>query len=266
MIDTSVPPLANASSNPSVFNVAQNAQSLGYSPLIDLQALQPVAKDLTFIAKRENFPIGAPVEYDYSQYVHQVPGGMISNLRFQLKNIGMLHRLDEVLTEAVQVRADLGYPIMVTPFSQFVGSQAAINIIKEERYAQVTDQVIQYALGFWGAEAASEVDANIKEKILSQPRAKEFAQWQPPQPTLEEMRSKLGGPGVGDDELLMRYVVGNEDVEALKSAAAPKEYLNGDNPLLTLIEELSRRTDYNRIYVRKAGLSVVLEKRTVLKS
>src|SRR5918995_1768647 len=110
-IDTSVPPLANAASNPSIFNVAQNAQSLGYSPLIDLQPLQPVAKDLAFIAKRENFPIGAPVEYDYSQYVHQVPGGMISNLRFQLKNIGMLHRLDEVLAEAVQVRADLGYPI-----------------------------------------------------------------------------------------------------------------------------------------------------------
>jgi oxaloacetate decarboxylase alpha subunit len=265
-IDTSVPPLANASSNPSVFNVAQNAQSLGYSPLIDLQALQPVAKDLAFIAKRKNFPIGAPVEYDCSQYVHQVPGGMISNLRFQLKNIGMLHRLDEVLAEAVQVRADLGYPIMVTPFSQFVGSQAAINIIKGDRYAQVTDQVIQYALGFWGAEAASEVDANVKEKLLSRARAKEFAQWQPPQPTLEEVRSKLGGPGVGDDELLMRYVVGNEDVEALKSAAAPKEYLNGGNPLLTLIEELSRRVDCNRICVRKAGLSVVLEKRTVLKS
>ena len=222
IVDTSVPPLANASSNPSVFNVAQNARSLGYSPLVDLEALQPVAKNLTFIAKRENFPIGAPVEYDYSQYVHQVPGGMISNLRFQLKNIGMLHRLDEVLEEAVQVRADLGYPIMVTPFSQFVGSQAAINVIKGERYLEVVDQVIQYALGFWGEEAASEVDANTKEKILARPRAKEFAGWQPPQPTIEEVRNKLGGPGLGDDELLMRYVVGKDDVDALKFAAGPQ--------------------------------------------
>ncbi|MBI3065075.1 MAG: carboxylase, partial [Deltaproteobacteria bacterium] len=138
LIDTSIPPLANASSNPSVFNVAQNAHSIGYSPLVDLETLAPVEKNLTFIAKRENLPIGAPVEYDYSQYVHQVPGGMISNLRFQLKNIGMLDRLDKVLEEAVRVRADLGYPIMVTPFSQFVGSQAAINVIKGERYAQVT--------------------------------------------------------------------------------------------------------------------------------
>src|SRR3972149_1995728 len=147
IVDTAVPPLANASSNPSVFNVAQNARALGYAPLLNEEPLMPVARDLNFIAKRDGFPIGAPVEYDYSQYVHQVPGGRISNLRHQLKNLGMLHRLDEVLDEAVRVRADLGYPIMVTPFSQFVGSQAAINVIRGDRYAPVTDQVIQYAMG-----------------------------------------------------------------------------------------------------------------------
>jgi oxaloacetate decarboxylase alpha subunit len=104
IIDTSVPPLANASSNPSIFNVAQNSRALGYTPVIDEQALKSVEKDLTFIAKLENMPIGAPVEYDYSQYVHQVPGGMISNLHFQLKNLGLLHRLPEVLEECVRVR------------------------------------------------------------------------------------------------------------------------------------------------------------------
>ncbi|MBI2183229.1 MAG: carboxylase [Deltaproteobacteria bacterium] len=252
LIDTSIPPLANASSNPSVFNVAQNAHSIGYSPLVDLETLAPVEKDLTFIAKRENLPIGAPVEYDYSQYVHQVPGGMISNLRFQLKNIGMLDRLDKVLEEAVRVRADLGYPIMVTPFSQFVGSQAAINVIKGERYAQVTDQVIQYAMGLWGEEAASEVAPNVKDKILNRPRAKEFAGWQPPQPSLEEMRSKLGGPSLGDDELLMRYVAGNEDIDAMRAAGAPKQYSDTSNPLLTLVQELSQRKDCSQM---RAGLN-----------
>jgi oxaloacetate decarboxylase alpha subunit len=261
LIDTSVPPLANASSNPSVFNVAKNAQSLGYSPLVDIETLAPVEKDLTFIAKRENLPIGEPVEYDYSQYVHQVPGGMISNLRFQLKNIAMLDRLDEVLEEAVRVRADLGYPIMVTPFSQFVGSQAAINVIKGERYGQVTDQVIQYATGLWGEEAASEVDPNVKDKILNRPRAKEFTGWQPPQPSLEEMRSKLGGPSLGDDELLMRYVAGNEDVDAMRAAGAPKAYSDTRNPLLTLVQELSQQKDCRQIYVQKDGVSLTLEKR-----
>ena len=92
------------------------------------------------------------------------------------------------MAEAIQVRQDLGYPIMVTPFSQFVGSQAAINIIKGERYLQVTDQVIQYAIGLWGEEAAAEVDADVKDRILNRPRAKEFANWQPPEPSLEEVR------------------------------------------------------------------------------
>jgi oxaloacetate decarboxylase alpha subunit len=261
IVDTAVPPLANASSNPSIFNVAHNARALGYAPAIDEENLQSVAKDLTFIAKREGMPIGAPVEYDYSQYVHQVPGGMISNFHFQLKNIGMLHRLDEVLEETVKVRAELGYPIMVTPFSQFVGSQAAINIIKGERYAQVTDQVIQYALGIWGTEAASEVDGNIKDKILDRPRAKEFATWEAPQPSIQEVRSKLGGPSVSDDELLMRYVAGNEDVEALRTAGAPKEYSDSRKPILALLRDLSQRKDCSQISIRKDGLFLTLEKR-----
>ena len=261
IVDTAIPPLANASSNPSIFNVAQNARSLGYSPIIDQETLRPVTKDLTFIAKREGLPIGAPVEYDYGQYVHQVPGGMISNLHHQLKKIGMLHRLPEVLDEAVQVRADFGYPIMVTPFSQFVGSQAAINVIKGERYLQVTDQVIQYASGFWGAEAASEMDPNVKDRILNRSRAQEFAKWEPPQPSIEELRNKLGGPNLSDDELLMRYVAGKDDVEALRAAAAPNEYVRGGTPLLALLEELARRKDCNQIHIRKDGLSVTLEKR-----
>ncbi|HEY7221089.1 MAG TPA: hypothetical protein VH985_22140 [Candidatus Binatia bacterium] len=266
IIDTSVPPLANASSNPSIFNVTQNAHALGYSAVIDEQALRSVAKDLTFIAKRENLPIGEPVEYDYSQYVHQVPGGMISNFHFQLNNLGMLHRLPEVLEEAIRVRADLGYPIMVTPLSQFVGSQAAINVIKGERYAEVTDQVIQYAVGLWGEEAASEVDPQVRAKILDRPRAKEFAAWQPPQPTIEELRRKLGGPSLSDDELLMRYVVGSDDVAAMRAAGPPKEYSDTRNPLLTLLQELTRRSDCSQIYVRKDGFALALEKRRGLPS
>jgi oxaloacetate decarboxylase alpha subunit len=262
LIDVSVPPLANASSNPSIFNVAQNSRALGYSPVIDELALKSVAHDLHFYARLENMPIGEPVEYDYSQYVHQVPGGMISNLRFQLRNLGLLHRLSEVLDEAVEVREDLGYPIMVTPFSQFVGSQAAINVIKGERYAEVIDQVIQYAAGFWGEEAASEVDPDVKAKILDRPRAKEFASWQPPEPTVHELRQKLGGPSLGDDELLMRYVVGNEDVEAMRAAGAPKRYSDTRNPLLTLLQDLTQRKDHRQIHVRKDGFSLILEKRS----
>jgi oxaloacetate decarboxylase alpha subunit len=260
VIDTSVPPLANASSNPSIFNVAQNARALGFSPVIDEQELRSVARDLTFFAKQEEMPIGAPVEYDYSQYVHQVPGGMISNFHHQLRSLGLIHLLPKILEEAVQVRADLGYPIMVTPFSQFVGSQAAINVIKGERYGQVTDQVIQYATGLWGEEAAAEVDPNIKDKLLSGPRAKEFASWAPPQPTLEEVRDKFGGSKVNDDQLLMYYVVGKDDVDALRHVGGPKEYISARTPLLMLVQQLTRR-ECTQIYIQTKGMALALEKK-----
>ncbi|HVO91985.1 MAG TPA: hypothetical protein VMT22_04055 [Terriglobales bacterium] len=165
------------------------------------------------------------------------------------------------MEETIRVRADLGYPIMVTPFSQFVGSQAAINVIKGERYAEVTDQVIQYASGLWGEEAASEVDPEVKGKILDRQRAKEFAGWQPPEVSLKELRVKLGGPSLGDDELLMRYVVGNKDVEAMRLAGAPRLYSDTRNPLLSLVEQLTQRQSCGQICIRKDGLRITLEKR-----
>ena len=72
------------------------------------------------------------------------------------------------------MRAEFGYPIMVTPLSQFVGTQAAINVIVGERYKEVTDQVIQYALGVWGDEATEIMEPNVKDRILNRGRAKEW--------------------------------------------------------------------------------------------
>ena len=191
-INTALPPLADDSSNPSLFNVAKNARALGYATDIDEAILQPVSRHFTAIAKREGFTIGAPVEYDYSQYQHQVPGGMLSNLRFQLRKVGMEHKFPQALEETIRVREEFGYPIMVTPLSQFVGSQAAINVIVGERYKEVTDQVIKFALGHAGAEGARDMAPDVKDKILDRPRAKEWAKWTPDEPTPDEMRRRLG--------------------------------------------------------------------------
>lgn len=260
-INTAIPPLADGSSNPSVYSVARNARSMGYSTSIDERAIKPVADHFTFIAKREGLPVGAPPEYDYYQYIHQVPGGMISNLRHQLRLVGMEDKLEATLEEAARVREELGYPIMVTPLSQFVGSQAAINVIVGERYKQVTDQIIQYGLGLWGKEGAASMDPDVKDRILGRSRAKELGAWEPPQPTLKELRAKFGGPGVSDDELLLRYIAGKEEVAAMRAAGPPKEYLSARQPLLTLIGELTKLTDCRQIYIRKGDLSLQLEKK-----
>ncbi|MEK7229419.1 MAG: hypothetical protein AAB154_05175 [Candidatus Binatota bacterium] len=259
-VNTAIPPLADASSNPSLFNVARNARALGYTPAIDEELLKPVAEHFTFIAKREGFPIGAPVEYDYAQYLHQVPGGMVSNLRHQLRKVGMEEKVGDALEEAGRVRAEFGYPIMVTPLSQFVGSQAAINVIVGERYKEATDQVIQYALGLWGKEGSTTMDPNVKDKILSRSRARELARWVPPEPSIEEVRRKIGGAGVSDDELLLRWLLRKEEIEAMRLAGPPKEYVTARHPVITLIEELTRRKDYSQIQVQKPGLSLTLGK------
>jgi oxaloacetate decarboxylase (Na+ extruding) subunit alpha len=262
-LHTAIPPLANGSSQPSVINVAKNLRALGYKPLINDEEVKPIEEHFTAVAKRDGFPLGTPFAYDESQYRHQVPGGVISNLRHQLRLVGKEDRLQETLDEAARVRADFGYPIMVTPLSQFVVSQAAINVIVGERYKEVTDQVIQYALGLWGKDAPLLMDVEVKDRILSRARAKEWEGWKPPDLSLREVRNKFGGASVSDEDLVLRVYAGEEHVKALATAGRPPEVLNAKQPLIRLIEELSRKKDCRQVFIRKAGFSLALGKRCV---
>ena len=254
IINAATPPLAYGSSNPSVFNVAENAIALGFTPTIDMEALRPVSEHFTRIARREGLPIGTPLEYTEAHYTHQVPGGMISNLRHQLAQVKMLGRLAEVLEETARVREEFGYPIMVTPYSQFVGVQAAMNVMLGERYKEITDQVIQYALGFWGEAESAAMNPNLRDKILSRPRAKELARLQVPEPSIEAVRRQYGGPGVSDDDLMLRYFAGTQDVAAMRAAPRSERAVDGRLPLLTLINELAKRPGFSQLKIEKGGL------------
>jgi oxaloacetate decarboxylase alpha subunit len=234
---------------------------LGYTPVINEEEVKPIEEHFTAIAKRHGLPSGKPFAYEESQYLHQVPGGVISNLRHQLRLMGKEDKLQQTLNEAARVRADFGYPIMVTPLSQFVVSQAAINVIVGERYKEVTDQVIQYALGLWGEEAPALMDPNVKDKILSRSRAKDWQGWEPPEPSLKEVRRKFGGASVSDEELLLRVYAGEDAVKGMNAAGAPREHLNGTQPLIRLIEELSKKRDCNQVFISRPGFSLILAKR-----
>ncbi len=258
-VDTAIPPLADASSNPSVFNVAANARALGVEPLIDEAELRPVAEHFTAVARRHGFPIGAPVHYDHSQFLHQIPGGMISNLKHQLGLVGLGDKMDEALAETARVRAEFGYPIMVTPLSQFVGSQAAINVILGERYKEVTDQTIEYAMGRWGSEAVSVMDQEVRDRILDRARAREIGQVEEPDPPLDEMRRKFGRPGMSDEDMMLCWLTSGDDLEAMRAAAPPSGQLSARQPLSRLIEALSERDDCRRIHIEKPGFSLLME-------
>jgi len=224
--------------------------------------LREASKFLSACAMQENLPIGKTPEYDYAQYVHQIPGGMISNLRHQLTRVGMGNRIDQTLEEAAQVRAEFGYPIMVTPLSQFVGSQAAINVIVGERYKEVTDQTIEYAMGIWGKEGAAFMDANVKEKILNRPRAKEIAERPHPADTLQELRRKYGSDGASDEEILLRFFSSKEDVDKMHAAGPARTYESNGNPLLNLVAELCKQAERNRVYIQRPNFNLRLERRS----
>ncbi|MGB9629807.1 MAG: hypothetical protein ACPL6D_14220, partial [Thermodesulfobacteriota bacterium] len=143
---TAVAPLANGTSIPAIETILKNARHLGYTPDLDEEALSAVSNHFRKIAEKEGLPIGVPMEYDLFLFEHQVPGGMMTNLIRQLREIGMEHRLDEILEEIVIVRKELGYPVMGTPYSQIVGAQAVENVIFGERYKHIPDEVIKYVL------------------------------------------------------------------------------------------------------------------------
>jgi oxaloacetate decarboxylase alpha subunit len=221
-LHVAVPPLSEGSSLPSALNMLHNARHLGYTVKADEEALKAFSAHFQMVAQKENRPAGAPVEHDVYYYKHQVPGGMLSTLKRQLAEVKMGHRLEEVLEEVVKVRQELGYPIMVTPFSQFVGTQATMNIMSGERYKQVSDGVLQYVAGWFG-EPNTPIDPNVLDKITSLPRAKEFLNKELAQPTVKEIRKQMGiGPGVSDGEFLLRYSMSDREVDEMLAAGPMK--------------------------------------------
>ncbi|MDH4189250.1 MAG: hypothetical protein OEW21_03455 [Betaproteobacteria bacterium] len=262
-LHTAIPPLAEGPSQPSIFNVARNARLLGHTVSIDEELLRPVVERLTAIAKQDRLPIGAPLEYDCAQYIHHVPGGVISNLRHQLAGLRMEHRLNEVLDESVRVRRDLGYPIMVTPHSQFVVTQSAINVATGERYKHVIDELILFAQGVYGEDSGyTWMDQDLKDRLLGMQRARELGARRPRDIPMREIRAQLGGAGVSDEEFLLRFMMkGGKEVEAMRAAGPPRPYLDASQPLPALLRELSKHRSVRYIHLRRGGDSLLIQNR-----
>lgn len=256
---TAISPLANGPSQPSTEAFLKNARLLGYTSRVNEEVLPLIAAHYREVAKNENFPLGAPVEFDLFQYEHQVPGGVISNLKRQLADIKFDHRLQEVLEECVRVRKELGYPIMVTPFSQFVVTQASLNVIQGERYKTITDEVIQCALGHYGQPPAP-VAAEVLDRIHNLPRTKDLLKWERPQITVEELRREIG-PGYSDEELLLLILVSEKDLQTMRQAGPIKtEYSGAGKPLADFLKELSKRKNARYICIQKGDFSLTVKK------
>jgi oxaloacetate decarboxylase (Na+ extruding) subunit alpha len=248
---TAVRPLANGTSQPSAEQTVANLRERGFTVDIDDDALGQMSAYFSRLAARLGRPVGEPLEYDVSIYAHQLPGGMTSTLRRQLSEIGMGHRWQDILEELPRVREELGWPIMVTPLSQFVGVQAFLNVTTGERWSQLPDEIVRYVLGQYGPPAA-EIDPAVRAKVTASPRAEVLANEQHSL-GLEAARERFGD-AISDELLLLRMMLPEEQIEAM--LAGPRDRPPpGPHPVRTLVAGLAER-DLAEVTVQAPGLRV----------
>ena len=255
-LHTAVAPLSGGTSQPDATQLLRNLSVEGIGCDVDREALAAYAAWLSALARAEGQVPGAPSAYDARYFRHQLPGGMIGTMRRQLRELRQEHRWQEVTEEVERVRAELGYPIMVTPFSQIVGAQAVMNVVGTERYASVSDQVIRYVIGRFGTPPRA-VDPAVRDRIDALPRARELAT-EPPMASVAELRRRLGAQ-LSDEELLLRATMPAEQVDAMKAAGpAPRRYDPHRKPLMTLLERLLSGPGADELRVQTEGMKLVL--------
>ena len=264
ILHTASRPMANGPSLPSTEGMIPVLAGLGMDHHLDETQFAPVAENFRWAAGDAGFEVGRMAEYDPRVYEHQLPGGMTGTLINQLAQHGMTDRLPAVLAEIPQVRLDLGEPIMATPFSQFVGVQAVLNVVTGERYQLVPDEVVQYVLGHYGAPVGR-IDPNVYDRIVSSPRATAFAGWTRAQPPLQEIRGRFAR-GLSDEELLLRFLASDEEVDAMLAAGpVPTDPRRASRAIVAHIESLlAETTSLTSLSVSTPEASVTLRRRSRL--
>lgn len=250
---TALDPLGNGASLPSTQEIAARARRLGLDVALDDQAMGEASAYFDWLCASEGKPRGKVAQYDPALYEHQIPGGMISNLRSQLEGMGIGHRLQEIMEEAARVRRDLGYPILVSPFAQYIITQAMLNVVQGERYRTVPDEVRRYASGGYGRIAAPMAPeflerAAIRDAERVTGRAAEHVE-----PWLPRLRARLGA-GTSDEQLLLHAFYDDAMVAQLRDPIPDCRFRT--TPMEELVRHLASRRDIARARIRFAGVDL----------
>ncbi len=164
-IDTAISSFSGGTSHPPTETMAVALREAGYEVGLDMALLKEIADYFKEVRKKYHQYESAYSGVDTDVLLSQVPGGMMSNLANQLKEQGALERINEVFAEIPKVRKDLGYPPLVTPTSQIVGTQAVLNVVTGERYKSITNEVKRYLQGGYG-RAPGKVDAALRKQAI----------------------------------------------------------------------------------------------------
>jgi len=249
---------ADGVSNPPAERVVANLRTLGHSVRADTSALAEVGRYFDQLAEAEGLPRGSPLGFDASYLRHQLPGGMVGTMRRHLAESRISHLEGAVTEELGRVREELGWPIVMTPFSQILLTQAVMNVTGRERYATMPDELIRYALGRFGKPTVP-IQPQIMERIESLPRTRELRQ-ELPMASLGELRRRLGAK-LSDEELLLRATMPASQVDAMCAAGpAAQQYDPTTVPIMRLIRTLTARRDLWQVSLEKAGFKLELRR------
>ena len=205
VIDTAISPFSGGTSQPATETLAFALQELGYEVTLDDECLRQMADFFKpmradFLADGTLNPISMATDTQCLSY--QIPGGMLSNLLSQLKMLGALDKFDEALLETPRVRKDMGYPPLVTPTSQLVGTQAVQNVLAGERYKNVGAEIKAYCRGEYGKTPAP-IDPEVRAKILAgeKPIEGRYADTLPAD-VFQQAEAKLGNDARCEEDVL----------------------------------------------------------------
>ena len=200
-IDTAISSFANGTSHPATETQVAALKDTPYDTELDLELLGEIAEYFREIRKKYHQFESEFTREDVSVQINQVPGGMMSNLANQLKEQNALDRIQEVFAEIPRVRKDLGYPPLVTPTSQIVGTQSVYNVLAGKRYKTITNEVKRYLQGGYGA-APAEVDEQLLKSAIGNERVHTGRPADQLKPEFHNLRAEIGNLAASEEDVL----------------------------------------------------------------
>ncbi len=210
IVDTALSPLGNGTSQPATEPLVATLKGTGYDTGIEIEKLLPIVQHFKKVEKRlkdDGILTDKVKGIDVNTLIYQVPGGMLSNLINQLKKAGKEDKLMECLAEVPNVRKDCGYPPLVTPSSQIVGTQAVLNVIMGERYKMVTKETKDLFAGKYG-KLPMPIDEEVAKKVLGGAERITYRPADDLKPEYEEVKKKVIEMGYYEkEEDVLSYAV-----------------------------------------------------------
>jgi len=272
VVDTASVPLAFGSSQPPVETIVKVLQETEYDTGLDLHALFEISKYWEEVRVRRGFERGVTRLHDLQVFEHQVPGGMTTNLISQLREQKAIDKLGAVLAEIPRVRAELGYPPLVTPTSQIVGTQAVLNVLLGERYKMIPGEVKNYVKGLYGRSPAP-IDPAVKKMVIGDEEPITCRPADLLEPKLAKMREEIKDYMIQEEDLSTYAMFPQVALKFFENRKAGKLGIQTTNGFEKIEEEedmnlkdvkelieLIGRTDINELSLENDGVKISIKK------